>query len=119
MKNLYLRGWFDIMGRKRVARGKTREPITISLPRDLIISLDATIPKEHTRSRLVESLIKNHLRVNTTLDVYSRHVYGCLDCNREFHLNKHVDPIVLICRKENAGCGSVNLVYLGVLEEEE
>jgi len=107
------------MGRKRVSRGKTREPITISLPRDLIIQLDGTIAEDHTRSRLIESLIKKHLRVNTTLDAYSRHLYGCLDCNREFHLNKHVDPIVLVCRKENAGCGSIKIVYLGILGEEE
>ena len=107
------------MGRKRVARGKTREPITISLPRDLIIQLDSTIPEDHTRSRLLESLIKKHLRVNTTLDAFSRHLYGCLNCNREFHLNKHVDPIVLVCREENAGCGSTKIVYLGVLGEEE
>lgn len=106
------------MGRKRVARGKTREPITISLPRDLIIQFDGTIPEEHTRSRLIESLIKRHLSVNTTLSDFERHLYHCLDCHREFHINRYMDPILLVCRGDT-GCDGVSIQYIGILKEEE
>ena len=106
------------MGRKRISRGKAREPITISLPRDLIIQLDGSLPEEHSRSRLIEKLIKKHLAINTDLRDFQRHLYHCLDCHLEWHLNKQIHPILLVCRGTN-GCGSVNIAYIGIYKEEE
>jgi len=105
------------MGRKRIPRGKAREPITISLPRDLIIQLDQTIPKEHSRSRVFERLVRSHLTTNTTLKDFNRHLYHCMDCHREFHINRYIDPILLVCRGDT-GCNGVNIEYIGILEEE-
>ena len=105
------------MGRKRIPRGKAREPITISLPRDLIIQLDQTIPQEHSRSRLFERLVRSHLTVNTTLKDFNRHLYHCMDCHREFHINRYMDPVLLVCRGDT-GCDGVNIEYIGILEEE-
>jgi len=106
------------MGRKRIPRGKTREPITISMPRDLIIQLDATIPQDHTRSRLIESLVRKYLRINTTLNSFDRHLYGCLDCHNEVHLNRRIDADILTCKRKLGGCGGTRMVYHGILEEE-
>ncbi len=106
------------MGRKRVARGKTREPITISLPRDLIIQFDATLPEEHTRSRLIESLIRRHLSVNTTLESFKRHAYECLNCGRSWHQSKKHNPEWMICGGPR-GCEQMNISYIGVYVEGE
>lgn len=105
------------MGRRRIPRGKAREPITISLPRDLIIQLDQTIPEDHSRSRLFERLVRSHLTVNTKLKDFNRHLYHCMDCHREFHINRYIDPILLVCRGDT-GCDGVNIQYIGILEEE-
>lgn len=106
------------MGRKRIDRGKAREPITVSLPRDLIIKLDETIPQEHTRSRLFERLVVKHLTVNTKITDFNRHLYVCVDCTRQFTLNRHLDPVLLVCTG-NSGCGSDQISYLGIYEEGE
>ena len=105
------------MGRKRIPRGKAREPITISLPRDLIIQLDQTIPEEHSRSRVFERLVRSHLTTNTTLKDFNRHLYHCMDCHREFHTNRYVNPNIMVCRGDT-GCDGVNIEYIGILEEE-
>lgn len=106
------------MGRKRVSRGKTREPVTISLPRDLIITLDSTIPEEHTRSRLIEKLVIKHLEVNTKITDFNRHLYVCVDCTRQFTLNRHLNPYLLVCRGPK-GCNGDHIRYLGIYEEGE
>lgn len=106
------------MGRKRIPRGKAREPISISLPRDLIIELDKTIPIEHSRSKLFERLVRSHLTVNTTLNDFNRHLYHCNSCHREWHMNKKVATTLMICAGET-GCGSDKISYCGILEEEE
>lgn len=106
------------MGRKRVSRGKTREPITVSLPRDLIIQLDGTIPQEHTRSRLIESLIKKHLKVNTRLTDFQRHAYECLTCGRTWHQSRFDEIQFKICGG-SLGCGNMNIGYLGIYKEDE
>lgn len=107
------------MGRKRISRGKAREPITISLPRDLIIQLDGSLSENHTRSRLIESLIKGHLSVSNNLHEYSRHSYECLDCGRGMSLARFVDPFLVVCRESRGGCGSSNIIHRGVMGEEE
>ena len=107
------------MGRKRIARGKAREPITISLPRDLIIQLDGSLHENHTRSRLIEALIKKHLSVSNNLHAYSRHEYQCLDCSRRMTLARFIDPFLIVCRESKGGCGSSKIIHLGVMGEEE
>lgn len=107
------------MGRKRKKFGEQRQPISISLPRNLIMDLDRTLADEHSRSRLFERLLKNHLTVNTTLKDFQRHLYHCLDCHREWATNRYFDPILLVCSTKRAGCGSVNVEYIGILKEEE
>jgi len=106
------------MGRKRIPRGKAREPITISLPRDLIIQLDQTIPEEHSRSKVVERLVRSHLTANTTLQDFQRHSYECLDCGKSWHQSKFHDDRFMICGGRD-GCGDMNIRYVGVWSEEE
>ena len=106
------------MGRKRKAWGDERKPITVSLPRQLIIDLDKTLSEEQTRSRLFERLVRNYLRVNTDLRDFQRHLYHCLDCHLEWHLNKRIDASLMVCRGSN-GCGSVNIAYIGIYKEDE
>ena len=114
------------MGRKRISRGKAREPVTISLPRDLVIRFDETLG-ERTRSRTIEWLIKRYLetaqtKLNSTYSsLIGRHHYHCMSCHREFSLNRMVDPFLMVCRG-TAGCGSDKIEYVGQLiegEEEE
>lgn len=109
---------FDDMGRKRKKFGEQRQPISISLPRNLIMDLDRTLDDEHSRSRLFERLLKQYLQSNTKLSDFQRHLYHCLDCDRQFHINRYMDPILLVCRG-NRGCGGVNIEYDGILGEEE
>ena len=107
------------MGRKRVSRGKTREPVTISLPRDLIIQFDQTLG-DFTRSRRIESMIVNYLRNNQAkIHDFARHHYECLDCNRQMTMNRYLDPILMVCRSKVGGCDGVNIRYLGILDEGE
>lgn len=106
------------MGRKRIARGKAREPITISLPRDLVIQFDNTLG-EHTRSRRLESIIVNYLRTaQHKLIDFNRHAYECHDCGRAWHQNRYSEPEYFFCAG-NDGCGSSKISYLGIWEEEE
>ena len=106
------------MGRKRKKFGEQRQPISVSLPRNLIMDLDRTLHDDHSRSRLFERLLKKHLESNTKLTDFHRHLYQCLDCHREFHINRYMDPILLVCRGNN-GCDGVNIQYIGILKEEE
>lgn len=107
------------MGRKRISRGKAREPVTISLPRDLIIQFDQTLGN-FTRSRRIESMIVNYLRNSQTkIAEFGRHHYGCLSCKREMTMNRYVDPILMVCRQKHGGCGSTKIHYFGIYIEEE
>lgn len=109
------------MGRKRISRGKAREPVTISLPRDLVIKFDETLG-ERTRSRTIEWLIKRYLEttqknLNSTYgSLVGRHHYHCMSCHREFTLTRMVSPILMVCRG-STGCGSDKIEYLGELIE--
>ena len=106
------------MGRRRKGWADERKPITVSLPRQLIIDIDSTLADEHTRSRLFERLARNYLSVNTKLSDFNRHVYHCNSCHREWHMNKKVATTLMICAGET-GCGSDKISYCGILEEEE
>ena len=106
------------MGRKRIPRGKAREPITISLPRDLIIQLDQTIPEDHSRSKVIERLVKSHLTTNTTLKDFQKHHYSCIDCGRSWIQKRFEELKFSFCIGDN-GCNSSNIEYNGVWSEEE
>jgi hypothetical protein len=106
------------MGRKRIGQNKDKRIISISMDRDLIHQFDQTLG-DYTRSGRLEKLIVQYLKgTQTKISAFARHLYACGDCHREFHINRHVDPILLVCRGE-VGCGSVNILYCGVLGEEE
>lgn len=113
------------MGRKRINRTEVREPITISLPRNLIISLDSTLHEDHTRSRLIESLVKKHLDVNTKLTDFeeTRHEYYCTKCDRCFERTHYVDPDIMRCRiispNGKMGCNSYTIRYWGEVKDGE
>jgi len=106
------------MGRRRLGQNKDKKVISFSIDRELIYRFDETLG-DYTRSGRLEKLITQYLQSNQTkISAFARHLYACGDCHREFHINRHVDPILLVCRGE-VGCGSVNILYCGVLGEEE
>ena len=111
------------MGRKRIGRGKIREPLTISLPRDLIIQFDGTLEDTVTRSRVIERMIRSHITSqNHSLYSFGLFGYACLDCGKEWTLNQDVPVSSVLCRLRTGGCGSDKIEYLGnldLLEEEE
>lgn len=106
------------MGRKRKNFGEQRQPISVSLPRNLIMDLDRTLHDDHTRSRLVERLLRKHLQANSKLTDFSRHAYECLDCGRHWHQNRFINPDIFFCSGKT-GCGSGKIKYLGIYTEEE
>ena len=107
------------MGRKRKKFGEQTQPISISLPRNLIMDLDKTLDDEHTRSRVFERLLRDHLKKSTNLlNFERRHCYYCKNCNRSWHQNQYKDPKFWWCSGKT-GCGSSDIVYDGILGEEE
>lgn len=108
----------DLMGRKRKKFGDERKPITVSLPRSLIMDLDRTLDESHTRSRLFERLLKKYLSVNTKLSDFERHAYECNDCGRKWHQSTYKEAKFFFCAGRD-GCGSDSIEYLGIWEEEE
>lgn len=101
------------MGRKRKPRGKAREPITISLERDLIIEFDKTLG-DRSRSRTIESMIKSYLRDSQVkLDGLYPYHYHCRSCDREWTQTRFVDPYLVVCTGVR-GCGSTEVRYLGL-----
>ncbi len=105
------------MGRKRIGRGKIREPLTISLPRDLIIQFDSTLEDEVTRSRVIERMIRQHCTSqNQSLFQFGLFGYACRDCFREWTFNQDVPVSSVLCRVRSGGCGSDNIEYLGNMD---
>lgn len=111
------------MGRKRKTRGKIREPLTISLPRDLIIQFDSTLEDTVTRSRVIERMIRTHVTTqNHNLYSFGLFGYACKDCGREWTFNQDVPVNDVLCSIRKGGCGSLNIEYLGnmdLLQEDE
>lgn len=106
------------MGRKRLGQNKERRIISISLDRELVWAFDSTLG-DYTRSGRLEKLIQDYLKGNQTkISQFARHVYQCGDCHREWHMSKYVHEDLMVCRSE-VGCGSVNILYCGLLGEEE
>jgi ribosomal protein L37AE/L43A len=107
------------MGRRRLGQNKDKKVISFSIDRELIYRFDETLG-DYTRSGRLEKLITEYLKGSQTkISAFARHLYVCEDCHREFHINRHVDPIVLSCSTKRAGCGSDKILYLGILGEEE
>ena len=73
-----------MMGRPRTSSNKRRQPISISLPKDLIIELDRSLTDSQSRSRYVERLLKRELKpLNETLDS-AQIEYYCSSCDDSF-----------------------------------
>lgn len=106
------------MGRKRKNFGEQRQPISISLPRNLIMDLDRTLDDEHSRSKVFERLLKKHLSVNTKLSDFQRHAYECLTCGRTWHQSRFDEIQFKICGG-SSGCGNMKIRYLGIYKEDE
>lgn len=107
------------MGRKRIGQNKDKRIISISIDRKLLHEFDNTLG-DYTRSGRIEKLIIQYFKGSQTkISGFERYSYECEDCYRGFHINRHVDPIVLSCNTKKGGCGSLNIVYCGILGEEE
>ena len=73
-----------MMGRPRTSSNKRRQPISISLPRDLIIEWDRSLSDSQSRSRYIERLLKRELKpLNETLDS-AQVEYYCSACDQSF-----------------------------------
>ena len=106
------------MGRRRLGQNKDKKVISFSIDRELIYRFDETLG-EYTRSGRLEKLITEYLKGSQTkISAFARYVYACEDCHREFHLGKYIHADLMVCRGE-VGCGSVKIVYCGILGEEE
>ncbi len=72
------------MGRPRTSSDKRRQPISISLPKDLIMQWDRSLSDSQSRSRYIERLLKRELRpLNETLDS-AQIEYYCSSCDQSF-----------------------------------
>lgn len=72
------------MGRPRTSQHKRRQPISISLPKDLIATWDKSLSKSQSRSRFIESLLRRELTPqNETLDS-AQVEYYCESCTGSF-----------------------------------
>jgi len=108
------------MGRKRIHRGKIREPITVSIPRDLIIQFDSTLEDTTSRSRVIERMIRSHVTTQKhSLFDFGLFGYACEECGREWTLNQNVPVSNLMCRLRTGGCGSDKIEYLGNMDLQE
>ena len=106
------------MGRKRIPRGKAREPLTISLPRDLVIKFDEILGTR-TRSRTIEFLIRRYIQSSNPklFKNQENHHYICTNCDRTFMRPSYYEPEVQMCRIRSKngqlGCQSYTIQYLG------
>lgn len=106
------------MGRRRINQGKERRIISISLDREVLATFDETLG-ENTRSRRIESLIREYIRkTQTNLEAYQRHAYECLNCGRSWHQSKKHNPEWMICGGPR-GCEQMKITYVGVYVEGE
>ena len=108
------------MGRKRKERGKIREPLSISIPRDLIIEFDGVLDVEASRSRVIEEMIRSYVRsANHSIYDFGRFGYQCAECGRSWTFNQNVPLKDVICRIRTGGCGSDRIEFLGNMDLEE
>ena len=104
------------MGRKRVSRAKTREPISISLPKSLIIDFDRTLGKR-TRSRAIEGLIRRSLTGSQSSIL--KHNYKCAECGFTWATMRQENEAFLYCLNRYSHCTSAKVEYLGFIDQEE
>ena len=72
------------IGRPRKTTNKRRVPVSISLPRDLIIQWDNSLSANQTRSRFIENLLVRTLKpLNETIDS-AQVEYYCSSCDQSF-----------------------------------
>ena len=102
------------MGRKKLPRGKVREVITISLPKDLIKQFDAKF--KGIRSRAIERLMRASLMEDGQTHLLgASYLYGCRTCDFE---GRSVKNTLTYCRS----CQDITLYVKSaqyVQEEEE
>lgn len=103
------------MGRKIKPRHLKRDHVSISLPLDVIIFLDEYVARTGgTRSRYLESLVREAmLKGQTTLDQV-RHVWWCPQCDVNFHTARDAGGVM------KHSCGTYleeKTHYRGTLEE--
>lgn len=100
------------MGRKRKPRNMKREPITISLPMDLVRDFDNTLGKR-TRSRAIESILRKFMqRGQTTLKITS-YLYKCKTCDFEKITEQPIRNTFCY------DCSDFNLYLAQAIKEEE
>jgi len=103
-----------MMGRKKLPRGKVREVITISIPKDLIKQFDAKF--KGIRSRAIERLMRASLMEDgQTYLLGPSYLYGCRTCSFE---GRSVKNTLTYCRS----CQDITLYVKSaqnVQEEEE
>lgn len=107
------------MGRKRKALSRKRVSMSVSIPRDLLLSMDKQLTDQQTRSRWVEGLIKRAIKpVHASFDPTLRHEWVCLVCEHNWHTNRPKEQ-TFACAKRH--CRSDKLEYVGIfnLGEEE
>ena len=102
------------MGRRKLPRGKVREVITISIPKDLIKQFDAKF--KGIRSRAIERLMRNALVDEGQQNLFgASYLYGCRTCDFEGRSAKNT---LTYCRS----CQDITLYVKSaayVQEEEE
>jgi len=95
------------MGRKIKPIGLHRKAISISLPLDVIGFLDKMVLSTEglTRSRFIESVLRNSMTKGQTTLTENLHVYRCQTCDFEGRTKK--DPAKFkhrfckVCEKDN------------------
>ena len=68
------------MGRPRKPKGKKRDPISVSLPTDLIAQWDQIIGPKRTRSRWLEALLRREFIGKQSALIET--AWHCQDCGR-------------------------------------
>ena len=76
------------MGRPRTAQHKRRQPISVSLPKDLIALWDKSLTRKQTRSRWIENILRRELQ---PIEVYGSIEgdlmdYHCKKCDNKFQV---------------------------------
>lgn len=99
------------MGRPRTSQHKRRQPISVSLPKDLIALWDKSLTSKQTRSRWVENILRRELQ---PVEVYGSIEgelmdYYCKKCDNKFQAlpirtrTRGVHhPVERVCPKCNA-----------------
>ena len=101
------------MGRRKLPRGKVREVITISIPKDLIKQFDAKF--KGIRSRAIERLMRASLIEDGQTNLFgASYLYGCRTCDFEGRSAKNT---LTYCRS----CQDITLYVKSAqyVEEEE